>query len=148
VSAELCEQAKRNRKNQPCYNRHIQWRSIQVAPVSLRPLPPGRSLWLFDCQKLPVSHPTTSEHLQILSQAGLIRKRIKHWAFYKRDERAIRRIKKTVFPNVWNISRVKKMRQLLNVVGAPVKRAVLALNCFPNRGTLCAGVRMSRSVRA
>jgi DNA-binding transcriptional ArsR family regulator len=52
-------------------------------------------------KKLRVSHPTASEHLKILSQAGLIRgKRIKRWTFYKRDESTIRKIKKTVFPNV------------------------------------------------
>ena len=52
-------------------------------------------------KKLRVSHPTASEHLKILSLAGLIRgKRIKQWTFYKRDESAIRRLKKTVFPNV------------------------------------------------
>jgi DNA-binding transcriptional ArsR family regulator len=52
-------------------------------------------------EKLRVSHPTASEHLKILSQAGLIRgKRIKQWTFYKRDESAIRKIKKTVFSNV------------------------------------------------
>jgi len=52
-------------------------------------------------KKLRVSHPTASEHLKILSQAGLIRgKRIKQWTFYKRDESAIRKIKKTVFANV------------------------------------------------
>ena len=52
-------------------------------------------------KKLRVSHPTVSEHLKILSQAGLIRgKRIKQWTFYKRDENAIRKIKKTVFPDV------------------------------------------------
>jgi DNA-binding transcriptional ArsR family regulator len=52
-------------------------------------------------EKLRVSHPTASEHLKILSQAGLIRgKRIKQWTFYKRDESAIQKIKKTVFPNV------------------------------------------------
>lgn len=52
-------------------------------------------------EKLRVSHPTASEHLKILSQAGLIRgKRIKQWTFYKRDESTIRKIKKTVFPNV------------------------------------------------
>ena len=52
-------------------------------------------------KKLRVSHPTASEHLKVLSQAGLIRgKRIKQWTFYKRDESTIRRIKKTVFPNV------------------------------------------------
>jgi DNA-binding transcriptional ArsR family regulator len=52
-------------------------------------------------EKLRVSHPTASEHLKILSQAGLIRgKRIKQWTFYKRDESTIRKIKQTVFPNV------------------------------------------------
>jgi ArsR family transcriptional regulator len=52
-------------------------------------------------KKLRVSHPTASEHLKILSQAGLIRgKRIKQWTFYKRDESTIRKIKKTVLPNV------------------------------------------------
>lgn len=52
-------------------------------------------------KKLRVSHPTASEHLKVLSQAGLIRgKRIKQWTFYKRDESTIRKIKKTVFPNV------------------------------------------------
>ena len=52
-------------------------------------------------EKLRVSHPTASEHLKILSQTGLIRgKRIKQWTFYKRDESTIRKIKKTVFPNV------------------------------------------------
>jgi DNA-binding transcriptional ArsR family regulator len=52
-------------------------------------------------KKLRVSHPTASEHLKILSQAGLIRgKRIKQWTFYRRDESEIRKIKKTLFPNV------------------------------------------------
>ena len=52
-------------------------------------------------KKLRVSHPTASEHLRILSQAGLIRgKRIKQWTFYKRDESTIGKIKKTVFTNV------------------------------------------------
>src|ERR1700728_2947722 len=52
-------------------------------------------------QKLGVTHPTLSEHLKVLSQAGLIRgKRIKQWTFYKRDESTIRKIKKTVFLNV------------------------------------------------
>ena len=45
--------------------------------------------------KLGVSQPTASEHLKILSQAGLIRgKRIKQWIFYQRDETGIRQIKK------------------------------------------------------
>src|SRR5438132_3763312 len=56
---------------------------------------------LLIARKLHVSHPTASEHLKILSHAGLIRgKRIKQWTFYKRDETAIRKIKKTIFPNV------------------------------------------------
>ena len=46
-------------------------------------------------QKLGVSRPTASEHLKILSQAGLIRaKRIKQWTFYQRDEAGIRECKK------------------------------------------------------
>ncbi len=46
-------------------------------------------------QKLGVSQPTASEHLKILSQAGLIRaKRIKQWIFYQRDEAGIRECKK------------------------------------------------------
>ena len=45
-------------------------------------------------QKLGVSQPTLSEHLKILSQAGLIRgKRIKQWTFFRRDETRIREVK-------------------------------------------------------
>jgi DNA-binding transcriptional ArsR family regulator len=52
---------------------------------------------LLIARKLGVSHPTASEHLKILSQAGLLRgKRIKQWTFYKRDEREIKKIKKTM----------------------------------------------------
>jgi len=41
-------------------------------------------------EKLKVSHPTVTEHMRILQQAGLVRsKRIKQWIFYKRDEAAI-----------------------------------------------------------
>ncbi len=48
-------------------------------------------------EKLGVSQPTVSEHLKILSQAGLIRgKRIKQWIFYKRDEARIREIKRLI----------------------------------------------------
>jgi ArsR family transcriptional regulator len=44
--------------------------------------------------KLRVSHPTVSEHLKILSQAGLIHgKRIKQWTFYRRDEAKIKEMK-------------------------------------------------------
>ncbi len=56
---------------------------------------------LLIARKLRVSHPTASEHLKILSQAGLLRgKRIKQWTFYKRDEREIRKIKKLMLLNI------------------------------------------------
>lgn len=49
---------------------------------------------LFIAQKLGVSQPTASEHLRVLTQAGLIRsKRIKQWTFYKRDEKRIAAVK-------------------------------------------------------
>jgi ArsR family transcriptional regulator len=52
-------------------------------------------------RKLAVSQPTASEHLKILTAAGLIRgKRIKQWTFYKRDEAAIRGIKKMILAKV------------------------------------------------
>ncbi|HEV2700517.1 MAG TPA: ArsR family transcriptional regulator [Steroidobacteraceae bacterium] len=52
-------------------------------------------------QKLKVSHPTVSEHLKILSQAGLIRgKRIKQWTFYRRDERSISNLKAKVLAQI------------------------------------------------
>ncbi len=52
---------------------------------------------LLIAEKLGVSQPTVSEHLKILSQAGLVRaKRIKQWTFYKRDESNIRDIKKQI----------------------------------------------------
>jgi DNA-binding transcriptional ArsR family regulator len=42
-------------------------------------------------QKLGVSQPTASEHLRILSDAGLLRSRkIKQWIFYRRDAAGIR----------------------------------------------------------
>ena len=48
-------------------------------------------------EKLGVSQPTVSEHLKVLTQAGLLRsKRIKQWTFYKRDEGSIRGIKSTI----------------------------------------------------
>jgi DNA-binding transcriptional ArsR family regulator len=47
--------------------------------------------------KLGVSQPTASEHLRILSQAGLIQgKRIKQWTFYRRNEKGIREVKKLI----------------------------------------------------
>lgn len=51
--------------------------------------------------KLGVSQPTVSQHLKVLSQAGLVRaKRIKQWTFYRRDEACIRDIKKTLLRKV------------------------------------------------
>jgi DNA-binding transcriptional ArsR family regulator len=39
----------------------------------------------------------SAEHLKILAQAGLVRaKRIKQWTFYKRDETAIRAVKREI----------------------------------------------------
>lgn len=50
---------------------------------------------LFIARKLGVSAPTASEHLRILTEAGLIRgKRIKQWTFYKRNEKRIAEVKK------------------------------------------------------
>jgi ArsR family transcriptional regulator len=52
-------------------------------------------------QKLGVTHPTLSEHLKVLSQAGLIRgKRIKQWTFYKRDEARIKELKVRVLAKI------------------------------------------------
>jgi DNA-binding transcriptional ArsR family regulator len=46
-------------------------------------------------QKLGLSQPTVSEHLKVLTQAGLIRgKRIKQWTFYQRDEAKIKQLKR------------------------------------------------------
>ena len=50
---------------------------------------------LFIARKLKITQPSASEHLGILTDAGLIRaKRIKQWTFYKRDEKAIERVKR------------------------------------------------------
>jgi len=52
-------------------------------------------------EKLGVTHPTLSEHLKVLSQAGLIRgKRIKQWTFYKRDEARIKELKVRVLAKI------------------------------------------------
>jgi len=46
-------------------------------------------------RKLRVSQPTASEHLKVLSQAGLIQgRRIKQWIFYKRDRNGINQLRK------------------------------------------------------
>ena len=45
---------------------------------------------VFIADKLGVSQPTASEHLKLLTAAGLLRaKRIRQWTFYRRDEDAM-----------------------------------------------------------
>ena len=52
-------------------------------------------------RKLRVSQPTASEHLRILTQAGFLKgKRIRQWTFYRRDEAAIRSIKRGILAKV------------------------------------------------
>src|SRR5690349_7011404 len=52
-------------------------------------------------EKLGVSQPTVSEHLRILSQAGLLSaKRVKQWTFYKRDEARIARLKAAMLEKI------------------------------------------------
>jgi DNA-binding transcriptional ArsR family regulator len=56
---------------------------------------------VFIAQKLGVSQPTVSEHLKILSQAGLVRgKRIKQWTFYRRDEAKIKDLKVRILARI------------------------------------------------
>ena len=48
-------------------------------------------------EKLGISQPTLSEHMRVLCQAGLLQsKRIKQWTFYRRDERRIRELRKSI----------------------------------------------------
>jgi DNA-binding transcriptional ArsR family regulator len=52
---------------------------------------------LLIARKLRVTQSAVTEHLKILAQAGFIKgKRIKKWTFYKRDEKAIRSVKRTI----------------------------------------------------
>jgi DNA-binding transcriptional ArsR family regulator len=56
-------------------------------------------VWI--AEKLGVSQPTLSEHMKVLSQAGLVRaKRIKQWTFYRRDEARITAIKEAISAQV------------------------------------------------
>ena len=56
---------------------------------------------VFIAQKLGVSQPTASEHLRILSHAGLVAgKRVRQWTFYKRDEERIRELKARIADEV------------------------------------------------
>jgi DNA-binding transcriptional ArsR family regulator len=57
------------------------------------------AVWI--AEKLGVSQPTLSEHMRVLSQAGLVRaKRIKQWTFYRRDEARIAAIKQAIAAEV------------------------------------------------
>ncbi len=48
-------------------------------------------------RRLKVSEPTTSRHMKILVNAGLVRaKSIKQWTFYRRDERGIARARRLI----------------------------------------------------
>lgn len=48
-------------------------------------------------RKLGISQPSLSEHMRVLSTAGLVRgKRIKQWTFYRRNEARIRAVRRSV----------------------------------------------------
>lgn len=52
---------------------------------------------LFIANKLGVTQPTATAHLQSLARAGLVTaKRIGQWTFYKRDESAIGALKEQI----------------------------------------------------
>jgi DNA-binding transcriptional ArsR family regulator len=52
-------------------------------------------------EKLGVSQPTVSEHLKVLSQAGLLSSsRVKQWTFYKRDEARISELKRAIVAKI------------------------------------------------
>jgi ArsR family transcriptional regulator len=56
---------------------------------------------LLIARKLRVSQPAVTGHLKLLSQAGFLKsKRSKKWPFYRRDERAIRAIKRAISDRV------------------------------------------------
>jgi DNA-binding transcriptional ArsR family regulator len=51
--------------------------------------------------KLGISQPTLSEHMRVLTAAGLVQsKRTKKWTFYKRNEAEIRRLKRLVMSEI------------------------------------------------
>jgi DNA-binding transcriptional ArsR family regulator len=56
---------------------------------------------LLIAEKLGITQATLSEHMRILVDAGLLRpKRIKQWAFYRRDEEQISAIKSELLANL------------------------------------------------
>jgi DNA-binding transcriptional ArsR family regulator len=56
---------------------------------------------VFLADKLGVSQPTLSEHMKVLTDAGLVTAtRIKQWTFYRRDERRIDEVKRAIVAQV------------------------------------------------
>ena len=56
---------------------------------------------VFIAQKLGVSQPAASEHLKVLVHAGLLRtKRMGQWTYYKRNEKAIAQLKRTITKSI------------------------------------------------
>ena len=56
---------------------------------------------VFLADKLGVSQPTLSEHMKVLTDAGLVTAtRIKQWTFYKRDERRIDEVKRAIVAQI------------------------------------------------
>ncbi len=52
---------------------------------------------LLIAEKLGVSQPTVSEHMRILTAAGLVSaKRIKQWTFYRRDEARLAKLRAAI----------------------------------------------------
>jgi DNA-binding transcriptional ArsR family regulator len=52
---------------------------------------------VFIADKLGVTAPTLSEHMRVLTAAGLVKaKRIKGWTMYKRDEERIKAIRRLI----------------------------------------------------
>ena len=52
---------------------------------------------VFIADKLGVTAPTLSEHMRVLTAAGLVKaKRIKGWTMYKRDEERINEIRRLI----------------------------------------------------
>ena len=56
---------------------------------------------VFLADKLGVSQPTLSEHMKVLTDAGLVTAtRIRQWTFYRRDEARIEAIKRAIVAQV------------------------------------------------
>src|ERR1700710_2705879 len=52
-------------------------------------------------EKLGVSQPTVSEHLKLLSKAGLVSaQRVKQWTVYERDEARIAKLKTAILARI------------------------------------------------